>query len=52
MPDIPAVVLDSCVLIPSRMRDYMLSLAAERCFRPVWNDIILTEVAYQERARH
>jgi len=34
------------------MRDYLLSLAAEQCYRPVWNDIILTEVAYRERERH
>ena len=52
MPDLPTIVLDSCVLIPSRMRDYLLSLAAEQCYRPVWNDVILTEVAYRERERH
>ena len=52
MPDLPAVVLDSCVLIPSRMRDFLLSLAASGCFRPVWNDVVLAEVAHQERGRH
>jgi len=49
MPDLRAVVLDSCVLIPSRMRDYLLSLAVEQCYRPVWNDVILAEVAWGER---
>ena len=52
MADLPAVVLDSCVLIPSRMRDYLLSLAAEHCYRPVWNDVILAEVSWREQKRH
>ena len=52
MPDLPAVVLDACVLIPSRLRDCLLSLAAAQCFRPVWNDVILAEVAWKERDRH
>jgi len=52
VPDQPAVVLDACVLIPSRLRDFLLSLAVAGCFRPVWNDVILTEVVWKERDRH
>lgn len=52
MTEFPTVVLDSCVLIPSRLRDYLLSLAAERCYRPVWNDVILAELAWKEQQRH
>ncbi|WP_433008064.1 PIN domain-containing protein [Kribbella sp. CA-294648] len=40
----PTAALDACVLIPSGLRDLLLSCAHESAFRPVWQDEILDEV--------
>lgn len=40
----PVGALDACVLIPSGLRDLLLSCAHESAFRPVWQDEILDEL--------
>ena len=43
-----AALLDISVLWPSLLRDFLLSLAIERMYRPSWSNAILAELEYAE----